>query len=266
MAEEQGASFTAQWDSHFVHPVRQAVITPRDEDRDMMAVGNALAFRYNSDAFQRVIYTESHDEVANGKARVPEEIAPGRADNLFASKRAALGAALVFTAPGIPMIFQGQEFLESGWFDDHVPLEWQKASINQGIVRLYQDLIRLRRNVKGVTRGLTGQHIHVFHLNHENKVIAFHRWREGGPGDDVIVIANFANRVHEGYTIGLPSPGLWRVRLNSDQLLYSAAFGNHHCPDVVAARMRIGREPIDGLPCWGNVTIAPYTVLILSQG
>lgn len=264
-AGEQGAAFTAQWDSHFVHPIRQAVITPRDEDREMTAVADALAYRYNDDAFQRVIYTESHDEVANGKARVPEEIAPGQGDNHFAAKRAALGAALVFTAPGIPMIFQGQEFLERGWFDDRVPLEWQKACSNQGIVRFYQELIGLRRNVKGQTRGLTGQFINVFHVNNEHKVIAFHRWREGGPGDDVIVIANFANRSHEGYSVGLPYPGLWRVRLNSDQQSYSATFGDHHCPDIVAAPMKIGREPMDGLPCWGNVTIAPYTVLILSQ-
>jgi 1,4-alpha-glucan branching enzyme len=262
---EQGAAFTAQWDSHFVHPIRQAVITAQDEDRDMTAVSSALTFHYNDAPFQRVIYTESHDEVANGKARVPEEIAPGQPDNTFAAKRAALGAALVFTAPGIPMLFQGQEFLESGWFDDHVPLDWQKACHNQGTVRLYQDLIALRRNRQGATRGLTGSHINVFHVNNDEKLIAFHRWHEGGPGDDVVVIANFANRTHEGYTIGLPHPGLWQVCLNSDQRIYSAAFSNHHCPPVIAARMKSGREPMDGLSCWGNIMIAPYTVLILSQ-
>jgi 1,4-alpha-glucan branching enzyme len=30
-----------------------------------------LYYRYNDDAFARVIYSESHDEVANGKALVP---------------------------------------------------------------------------------------------------------------------------------------------------------------------------------------------------
>ena len=82
----------------------------------MHAVRDALEHRYDGDAFERVIYTESHDEVANGKARVPEEIWPGNADSYFAQKRSTLGAALVFTAPGIPMIFQGQEFLEDGSF------------------------------------------------------------------------------------------------------------------------------------------------------
>jgi 1,4-alpha-glucan branching enzyme len=265
-AAEQGAAFTAQWDSHFVHPIRQAVITSHDENRDMLAVSSALSFRYNHNVFERVIYTESHDEVANGKARVPEEISPGQSDNAFAAKRAALGAALVFSAPGIPMIFQGQEFLERGWFDDHVPLDWEKAGANQGIISLYRDLIALRRNIQGKTRGLTGQHINVFHLNNDDKLIAFHRWYAGGPGDDVVVIANFANRTHEGYSLGLPRPGLWQVRFNSDQTGYGAAFGGHHCPPIIAARMKSGREPIDGMSCWGNITIAPYSVLILSQG
>src|SRR5436190_9648899 len=107
-----GAGFSSQWDAAFVHPIRDAVIAQSDSDRNLYAVRDALYHRYNGDAEQRVIYTESHDEVANGHARVPEEIWPGNAGSWFSRKRSTLGAALVFTAPGIPMIFQGQEFLE----------------------------------------------------------------------------------------------------------------------------------------------------------
>lgn len=81
----------------------------------MLAVAGAITNRYNNDAFRRVIYTESHDEVANGKARVPEEVWPQNADSSFAKKRSTLGAGIVFTSPGIPRFsFQGQEFLEDG--------------------------------------------------------------------------------------------------------------------------------------------------------
>ena len=67
-----GAGFNAQWDAEFVHPVRQAVISRDDSLRDVGAVSKAIEHRYDSDAFRRVIYTESHDEVANGRARVPD--------------------------------------------------------------------------------------------------------------------------------------------------------------------------------------------------
>ena len=80
---EGGAGFDAQWDASFVHPVRAAIISAEDDARDLTAVAEAIQFRYEGDAFKRIIYTESHDEVANGKARVPEEIAPGEADTLL---------------------------------------------------------------------------------------------------------------------------------------------------------------------------------------
>jgi 1,4-alpha-glucan branching enzyme len=226
----------------------------------MLAVRDALSHRYNENAMQRVIYTESHDEVANGKSRVPEEIWPGRADSWFSRKRSTLGAAMVFTAPGIPMIFQGQEFLEDKYFQDTVPLDWGKLETFSGIHLLYRDLIRLRRNWFNHTGGLRGQHINVHHVNNSDKVIAFHRWEHGGPGDDVVVIANFANHSYVSYTLGMPRAGQWRVRLNSDWQGYSADFGNHLGYDTKA---------IDGsrdtMPCHANVGIGPYTVLILSQ-
>ena len=119
-----GAGFTSQWDSGFVHPVRQAIISGDDSGRDMYAVKAAIENRYNAGAFERVIYTESHDEDANGHSRVPEEIWPGSAESYFSKKRSTLGRRLVFTAPGIPMIFQGQEFLQYGWFDASKELTW----------------------------------------------------------------------------------------------------------------------------------------------
>ena len=128
-----GAGFTSQWDAGFVHPVRHAIISSSDDSRDMSAIRDALYHHYNGDALQRVIYTESHDEVANGKSRVPEEIWPGNAASWYARKRSTLGAALVFTAPGIPMIFQGQEFLEDGYFHDTKPLDWTRLQTFSGI-------------------------------------------------------------------------------------------------------------------------------------
>ena len=253
-----GAGFDAQWDERFVHPVRQALLTLDDADRDMVAVRDAIAARYNGDAFERILYTESHDEVANGKARVPEEIAPGKANTLFARRRAVLGAALVFTTPGIPMIFQGQEFLEDGWFDDHDPLDWGKARRYAGMVRLYRDLIRLRRNLDGATRGLTGQHVDVYQVDNDQKLIAFHRWAEGGAGDDVVVVANFANRAQVELPLRFPYAGRWRLRFNSDRRVYDRAFTNLGA-DVTAVA-----DPATAAPL-GLVTIGPYAALIFSQ-
>jgi len=255
-----GAGFDAQWDAGFVHPIRSAIISANDETRNMYTVRNAITHRYNGDAFARVIYTESHDEVANGRARVPHEIWPDNPGSYFSKKRSTLGAALVFTAPGIPMIFQGQEFLEDEWFHDSDPVDWTKRETYGGILNLYRDLIRLRRNWYSNTRGLRGQHVHVHHVNNDDKVIAFHRWEHRGPGDDVIVVANIANRGYDSYTIGFPREGLWKVRFNSDWHGYSPDFGNH--PSYHAYAHAGGK---DSTAYNGNVGIGAYSVIVLSQ-
>jgi 1,4-alpha-glucan branching enzyme len=259
-SREGGAGFDSQWDARFVHTLRGAVIALDDTRRDMNGLRDAIVVGYNGDAFERVIYSESHDEVANGRARVPEEIAPGSASNLFAKKRATLAAAVVFTAPGIPMIFQGQEFLEDGWFDDRDPLDWAKATANAGIVNLYRDLIRLRRNGDGRTGGLAGRYVNVYHVNNADKLIAFHRWDQGGPGDDVVVVANFANRVVKNYRLGFPRAGQWRLRFNSDRKLYDARFGDYLAPHVEAVE-----GPADSLHYRASVSLGPYSAVIFSQ-
>ena len=257
-----GQGFDSQWDSSFVYPIREALTTPYDADRNMPAVAAALTQLYNEDAFRRVIYTESHDEVANGKLRVAEEITPGEADSYFSKKRTVLGAALVLTAPGIPMLFQGQEFLDYGSFNDTETLRWHMVDQRQGLVQLYRDLIALRRNHTGHTRGLGGQRTNVFHVNDADKLVAFARQtgETGGPGDTTVVLASFANQAHESYTIGLPGPGTWYVRFNSDWQGYDGEFSNYE-----AVAMEAEEGEYDSLPWHGHINIAPYGVLILSQ-
>ena len=257
-----GAGFGAQWGAGFLHRVRDAVIGGDNSRRDMEALRAVVEQRFNGDAFQRVIYTESHDEVAEraGKARVPELIWRGNADSYFSQKRSTLGAALVFTAPGIPMIFMGQEFLEWGAWSDTRELDWSKLNSFAGIRALYRDLIRLRRNWFNTTAGLKGHHVNVHHLNYQDKVIGFHRWDRGGARDDVVVIANFADRGYQDYRIGVPRSGLWRVRLNGDWTGYSGAFRGTPSYDSWA-------KPAtrDAMPCEAGFGLGPYTCLILSQ-
>ena len=257
---DAGAAFHAQWDGAFVHPVRHVVIAADDKDRSIAALSAALQIRYNDDAFQRVVYTESHDEVANGRARVPYEVNSADPTGWYSQKRSTLGAALVFTAPGIPMIFQGQEFLQGEWFRDDVPLDWPLDQSFAGIIRLYRDLIHLRRNLNGDSKGLTGQGLDVLHANDPDHVIAFHRWADGGTGDDVVVVINLSHQGLTDYVVGMPYAGTWRLLLNSDAAVYSPDFADTHSSDIEAVA-----DGYDGRPARGAVSIGPYTVLVYSR-
>lgn len=269
--DQGGMGFTAQWGACFVHSVRAAVITPSDEQRSLDGIRGAIEGHHNGDPFQRVIYSESHDEVANGKSRVASEIDPQNPDSWAAQKRSTLAAALVLTSPGIPMLFQGQEFLEDGWFEDTVPLDWDKSDKFSGLVRMYRDLIRLRLNRAGVTRGLTGSGLNTFHQNQADNLIAFHRWHQGGPGDDVVVVVNLAHQAREHYELGFPASGSWRLRLNSDWEGYSRGFGNQASADILAEPWNSdspqgnGATVRDGFAASATISIGPYSVLIYSQ-
>lgn len=255
-----GAGFGSQWDPHFIQPIRQAVIAPRDEDRALERIRDAILYRYNDDAFERVIYSESHDDVANGQSRIPQDVNPEDPTGWHAQKRSTLAAAMVFTAPGIPMLFQGQEFLEGGWFRDTVPVDWDQRQEFRGIVRLYRDLIGLRLDQQGVSRGLCGQFTQVFHLNAQRNVMAFHRWDRGGPGDDVVVIANFSHQPQEDYIVGLPAANSWTLRFNSDWHGYSESFAGYPSADLAAVP-----GDRDGFPFHGSFGVGSYSVLIYSQ-
>lgn len=255
-----GAGFHTQWDAAFVHPIRSALVVADDGQRNLDAVIGALKTRYDGDAFRRVVYTESHDEVANGKARLPSEIAPGAFDSYAAKKRSLLGAALVLTAPGVPMLFQGQEFLENKWFRDVVPADWSKLGRFSGLHHFHRDLIALRRNLAGNTAGLSGRHLETHHVDHLAKILGYRRWREGGAGDEVLIVVNLSAQPVTDYAIGVPSAGLWKVRLNSDGRAYDAEFGDHFAADCEARP-----EPLDGCEHRILVGFGAYSVLIYSQ-
>jgi 1,4-alpha-glucan branching enzyme len=258
-SRDGGAGFGSQWDASFVHVVRAALTAVDDASRDVLAVAAAIRDPQN-EAFRRVIYTESHDEDANGKARVPEEIWPGYADSWASKKRATLGAAVVLTSPGIPMLFQGQELVEGSWFNDEDGLDWSLRHRHAGLLRLHRDLIALRRNASGVSAGLRGPHVRVHHVNDEAKVLGWHRWLDGGPGDDVIVLANFSANAYPDYHVGVPRSGRWRVRFNSDWDGYDPEFESIDSVDADSTP-----ETHDDMPQRIAIGLGSYSVVILSQ-
>jgi 1,4-alpha-glucan branching enzyme len=258
-SSRSGLGFASQWDGGFQYTVVSNLVGSDDSARNLTALRDALLSRYNGEPLQRVIYSENHDTVGNGSARLPSRIDPANPDSWAARKRSLLAAALLLTAPGVPMLFQGQEFLATGSFDmPPSPLDWTRRSTQPKIFTFYQDLIRLRRNLDGKSSGLTAPNIDVFHLNSGAKVLAYRRWQSSD--DDVVVIANLSSKPFARYDIGLPAPGSWQVRVNSDSSRYSDDFTGAALSAITATA-----SPLDGLPASGSLPLGPYSVVILSR-
>jgi 1,4-alpha-glucan branching enzyme len=248
-----GAGFGAQWELGLPGVLRGILGATEDYQRDMSNVCQILTSSFNGDPFQRVLFSDSHDSAANGGARLSELITPGNPTSVYARKRSLIASALVLTAPGTPMLFQGQEFIEGGSFNDWQAVDWKKSVTFAGIMQAHSHLIALRKNAHDNTNGLCGPHINIMHTDWDNKVLAYHRWENGGPGDDTVVILNFSNKTHQEYRLHFPHEGTWHVRFNSSWSGYSADFKDLPLDSIEAGQ--------DG----ASVKLAPYAVLILSQ-
>ncbi len=253
-ASELGCGFDAQWGLGFPYVLRDALGLTYGKPADLSTLIYELNHRFNGDTWQKIIFTDSHDTAANGSVRLNEAADPNGGDNLSAQQRLLTASAITMTAPGIPMLLQGQEFMQEGAFNDWQALEWNKIKEYSGIVLAHQHLISLRRNIYGVTAGLVGQSLAIFHQNDQDKVLGYHRWDHGGPGDDTLVLANFGSNRFDEYIVHLPLPGTWYIRFNSTWRGYSEEF-----PDFEAESVTTDESG------YAALELASHAVLIMSQ-
>lgn len=254
--EGHGAGFHAQWDDAFADVVRGVLSGVSDADRDMFAVRHIVESSFNGESTQRVTFVENFDELSGSLVRMSATDGIDDPTGWHARKRAILGAGLMLTSAGIPMLLQGQEFMAAEQLMEDGAIDWHQRGEFRGMVRCFRDLIALREEQAGLTGGFTK----VFRVDNDDKVLAFQRRSSEASTDDVVVVVNFSTFPRDGYRIGLPSDGEWSLEFNSDSTFYSDDFGNHDSRPVVA-------EPTewDGLPCSAEVNIAPYSMLVFTK-
>jgi 1,4-alpha-glucan branching enzyme len=216
---------------------------------------------------------ENHDLLDfnhTGRDRQPRIAAladPSNARSWYARSRAKVATGLLLTAPGVPMIFMGQEFLEDKYWTDwpgrpELLIWWEglegKDKHMSDQHRFTRDLMWLRRRHPA----LRGEGVNVFHLDNDNRVIAMHRWLLG-VGRDVVVVAslNESTFYNRSYRLGFPDGGHWNEVFNSDiydQWLNPNAQGN---PGGVTA----GGPSWDGFPISAEITLPANSVLVFAR-
>lgn len=222
---EHGAGFDATWHDGLRESIRGAIsqsVHGKDARVDLDAIARNLYPPEFSAAWKAVQCVESHDEVYKGREpRIPALSDPSHTRSWYARSRARVATGLLLTAPGIPMLFMGQEFLEDKpWsdnpdFDQGTLIGWEglengeKAMVDH--LRFTRELIALRRRHPA----LRGDPINVFHLHNDNRILAFHRWLEG-IGRDVVVVASLNEATLYDYLLGFPRSGRWLEVFNSD--------------------------------------------------
>lgn len=138
----------------------------------------------------------------------------------YARSRSRVAMGLLLTAPGVPMLFMGQEFLEDKLWSDSPGradrmIWWDGA---EGADRHMADFLRCTKDLIAVRRSqpaLRDDPIETYQVDDSSRVIAFQRWVPGA-GADVVVVASFHETALFDYELGFPRPGRWREIFNSD--------------------------------------------------
>ncbi len=247
-----GAGFDAQWGLSFPHTIRSFLGLEPDQYGNTLA--GEIEHTYNNDVYQKIIFSDSHDTAANGSVRLNEAANPGNAGSTAARQHGLIANALMLTAPGIPMLLQGGEFMQEGTFNDWQMLEWDRTQQFAGIVLAHQHLINLRLDRYRNVGGLTGAGHTTFHNDEANKVLGYHRWDKGGPLDDTIVIVNGSDQRFGEYELTLPIPGEWHVRFNSSWKGYSPDFH-----ETKVSTISTDEKGVVSIP------LSDFNLLILSQ-
>jgi len=243
-----GFGFDAQWDG-FGYDLMNVLVPFADDGRDLGTLEGALKGGFAGDGFTRLLWTENHDTVGNGGSRLPDKVDAANPESFAARRRSMLAAALLFTTPGVPMLFQGQEQLATGGFTDP-PAPLAAATMRGQEVRaFYKALIALRR----AQAGLRGGDVQILHRNDANKVLAYQR-------GDTFVIVNLRNRAYTRYDFGVNAGGTYRVRLDSDWQQFGSDFGGGQQGPIDALEL-----PKDGKPFTLPVRLGAYGVVVLTR-
>jgi 1,4-alpha-glucan branching enzyme len=216
-----------------------------------------IASRLQSDlGLTRVIYTENHDETGrlNDKRRIITEVDEEDPHSLTARRKHALAAVLTLTAPGVPLVFMGQELLEDAEFHDSNPLDWERGDLSERSTKLYRDLIHLRRNLDGRGVALQDTRIRILEEDPGKQLLAYRRYLPGRPDDDMVVIINFSPDPIEDLPFVFPRSANWELLLNTDDPQYGEDFTGK------AAQWKSTAN--NTLP----ITLAPFSAQIFGVG
>ncbi|MFH1144209.1 MAG: alpha-amylase family glycosyl hydrolase [Candidatus Eisenbacteria bacterium] len=253
-----GAGFDSQYYDHFTDRLREEILDAALGDPSMAVIADILDGSGQYLSGRHVTnYFELHDEAwpSSGGQRMVKTIdATAPHDDVWAKGRVKLAQGLVLTAPGIPAILQGTEWLEDADFgtDAGNRIDWSHKTTYAGIFQYFTDLIGLRTSLPAL-RADAG--IQAFHVNEGSNVIAFRRmWGD----QDIVVVANFSNADFGSYRVGLPAEGEWIELVNSQEAQYE---GSGLANPGVLATEAIAR---DGFAQSVEIALAKMALVVLA--
>ena len=186
---------------------------------------------------ERFTLALSHDEVVHGKGTLLTRM-PGDDWQKFANLRAYL--AFQFAHPGKKLLFMGMEFGSGKEWNHNASLDWDllndQDNHHNGVKNLVKELNQLYRDEPALHQQDFNSEGFAWTVqnDHGQSVLVFRRYDKSGRCQ--VIISNLTPVVRHDYRIGMPTPGIYRERLNTDDLRFGgggiSTGCNQHTDDI----------------------------------
>ncbi len=164
----------------------------------------------------------SHDEVVHGKGSLLGKM-PGDRWQKFANLRAYYG--FMFAHPGKKLLFMGAEIAQEREWNHDASLDWHLLDdpLHRGVQAVVRDLNHAYRSLPALhQQDCEGQGFEWLELHDsEQSVLGF--LRRAADGRIAVVVCNLTPVPRWGYRLGVPLPGHYHERVNTDAEIYGGS-------------------------------------------
>ncbi|GAB08146.1 1,4-alpha-glucan-branching enzyme [Gordonia araii NBRC 100433] len=221
-----GLGFSLKWNMGWMHDTL-GFLARDTADRAFHhhEITFSLMYAFN----EHFVLPLSHDEVVHEKGTLWTRM-PGDADAKARAVRLFL--AYQWSHPGKQLLFMGQEFGQTAEWADHRGVDWHEldveeddAALHRGISQLVVDLNGLARSRPALhARDMTSDGYEWISAGDDASSPVFGFCRHG-EGSTIVCLFNVAPDPFADYRVGMPTPGRWRVILDSDDERYRSRRG-----------------------------------------
>ncbi len=259
--EDGGLGFSFKWNMGWMHDFCEYMkLDPvmRKGDHN----GMTFAMSYNSS--ENYILPLSHDEVVHLKCSMVNKM-PGYKVDKYANLRA--GYTFMLGHEGKKLLFMGQEFGQEREWSEARELDWFLLAegvgdnwLNIGMKKYVGELLRIYRSYPALYR-VDNDWAGFEWINADDADRSIYSFFRKAPGEDraLLFVLNMTPVKREGYRVGVPSPGQYRLLLDSARSEYGG-----HGDTQVPERIRASRGECDRRDQYLEFDLPAYGALIFS--
>jgi 1,4-alpha-glucan branching enzyme len=251
-----GLGFGFKWNMGWMHDTLRYISKDpihRQYHHNDLTFGLLYAFQEN------FILPLSHDEMVHGKGSLIARM-PGDQWRRFANLRAYL--AFMWTHPGKKLLFMGSEFGQEREWDHDIGLDWQLYDdpLHAGAARLIGDLNRVYRETPALHQlDCEGDGFRWIDASNGHESVVSYLRRSRDAEELAVIMCNFTPIVRRDYRIGVPLPGTYAERVNTDAETYGGSgVGN-------LGHVEADPEPMHGHPYSLRLTLPPLGALVFTR-